>query len=91
MAAPKQKSISEKAQSGGKPTPKPPPPPISEKVKARFLKLTGYKESDILSANHKSYIFVTNNGGKYQMNRAGKVIKVVMGPMPPRTAAVLKE
>lgn len=82
MAAMKQASVSEKAATGGMPTPKPPPPPINERAFDRFLKLTGYKREEVLSSSPKNYTFVTSNGGKYQMNKKGTQIRVLSGPEP---------
>lgn len=91
MAAPAVKTASKKSRSGAAPTPKPPKPPIHEQVMSRFLALTGFALNDINGTNSRSYIFVTKSGGKYQMDRKGKQIKVLMGPPPPKTSAVVKE
>jgi hypothetical protein len=56
----------------------------------RFLELTGYEEDDVIGSNFKSRTFVTSNGGKYEMNKAGKVIKVVAGPNPPDEDALIE-
>jgi len=48
----------------------------------RFCKLSGYQKSDILGSN-KNGTFVTSNGGKYVMDKAGKKLKVSSGPAYP--------
>jgi hypothetical protein len=51
----------------------------SEAQVTRFLKLTGYRNSDLHGTN-KTGTFVTTNGGKYQMDKAGKKIDILSGP-----------
>jgi uncharacterized protein (DUF1330 family) len=60
-------------------------------VLARFLKASGYSESDVLAHNPKTLTFVTSNGGKYVI-RGGK-LRTLMGPPYPkeRPAEVAEE
>lgn len=88
MAAPKVKTASTQSMEGGKGASKPPKPSIDARVKAAFLKKTGYRESDILSSDYQRYTFVTKNGGKYQLNRKGTEVKVLQGPLPPRKKSI---
>lgn len=53
---------------------------------ARFVKLTGVKESDIDGYNHDSVTFTTKQGGKYQMNAKGTQVRHLAGPIPPGLA-----
>jgi hypothetical protein len=55
------------------------PKPQKRSDLQEFLKLTGYKESDVLDYNSQSHAFVTKNGGKYVINRRNRV-RVVSGP-----------
>jgi len=48
----------------------------------RFLKLSGYKKEDILGSN-RTGVFVTDNGGKYSMDKAGKTLTTKAGPAYP--------
>jgi hypothetical protein len=50
-----------------------------------FLKLTGYKASDIVGSNIARRTFVTSNGGKYIVNRNGKAVRVALGPDYPNS------
>ena len=52
-------------------------------LRKNFLILTGYKVSDIIGFNEASRIFVTSNGGKYQLSKKGTQVKVLSGPNPP--------
>ena len=63
----------------------------ADKVEARFRQLTGYKAGDILSSNLKRKIWVTSNGGKYQMDPKGTKVRVLQGPLPPKDSSVVKE
>ena len=45
-----------------------------------FLEATGYGSDDLLSYNFKTQVFLTRNGGKYQV--AGQAIKHLAGPAP---------
>lgn len=48
-----------------------------------FLAASGYKASDVLSHNDRTRAFVTSNGGKYQLTKAGKVRRI-LGPAYPK-------
>jgi len=50
---------------------------------AVFLVRSGYKERDVLAHNDKSLLFVTSNGGKYQLIRTGG-IRTLKGPRYPK-------
>ena len=63
----------------------------ADKVEARFRQLTGYKSADILASNLKRKIWVTSNGGKYQMDPKGTKVRVLHGPPPPKVSSVVKE
>jgi len=52
----------------------------------RFIKLSGYKAADIIGSN-KTGVFVTDNGGKYSMDKAGKVLTTKSGPAYPNQTA----
>lgn len=40
---------------------------IQNALRRRFLRATGYGWSDVLSLNYTTGIFLTRNGGKYQV------------------------
>lgn len=44
----------------------------------QFLRLTGYGPDDILSLSYQTNIFLTRNGGKYQLSKGR--IKQLAGP-----------
>lgn len=48
-----------------------------------FLSKTGYAEKDVLSYNERTRLFVTANGGKYQLARNGAVRRL-KGPNYPK-------
>jgi hypothetical protein len=50
----------------------------------RFLKLSGYKATDLTSTNKNTGNFTTDNGGKYNMDKAGKRITTLLGPVYPK-------
>lgn len=47
----------------------------------RFLLLSGYEASAIISSNPVTKVFVTGNGGKYQLGKNG--LRRIMGPKYP--------
>lgn len=50
----------------------------------RFLKLSGYEESDVIGSNEKRQTFVTDNGGKYTIVGKKKArVRVLGGPPTP--------
>lgn len=53
------------------------------KHRAAFLKVSGYKSSDILGTNEDTRTFVTANGGKYVISPKGTKIRVLSGPATP--------
>lgn len=50
------------------------------KFVARFLEATGYGSDDLLAYNFDTQIFLTRNGGKYQVT--GENITHLAGPAP---------
>lgn len=48
-----------------------------------FLKLTGYKETDINGVNADRRTVVTKNGGKYLIKKSGKSFRTAAGPAAP--------
>lgn len=50
---------------------------------ASFLKITGYKQADVIGSNESRRTFVTSNGGKYVMNKKGTTVRVISGPVYP--------
>lgn len=49
--------------------------PASDALTATFLKLSGYKEADLIGSNEARRCFVTSNGGKYVVTKSGKGIR----------------
>lgn len=47
-------------------------------IRSRFCEVTGYGRSDILSLNYATGMFLTFNGGKYQL--VGDEVKYISGP-----------
>lgn len=59
--------------------------PVSDAEKAilvAFTTLTTYKASDVIGLNAATKVVVTGNGGKYQLNRAGTIVRHLSGPAP---------
>lgn len=54
---------------------------------SNFLKLTGLKESELMSYNPDSLTGVSKAGGKYQMNSKGSQLRHLAGPRPPSVTA----
>jgi len=52
-------------------------------LRGKFLKLTGYKSADILDQNDRRRVFVTTNGGKYQITKTDKIRRLA-GPAYPK-------
>ena len=61
-------------------------PTAKRSLTPSFLEASGYKPSDILSQNDRTRIFVTSNGGKYQLMKSGKVRRI-SGPAYPKEKA----
>lgn len=55
-----------------------------DKAIAVFAKRTGYKKDDVIAYNRRgtSHIFVTANGGKYELR--GDRVRTLQGPEPPK-------
>ena len=53
-----------------------------EAVFAKFLKVSGYDEGDLLDYDTRRRTFVTNNGGKYHLLKNG-VLRTTSGPYFP--------
>lgn len=60
--------------------PEPADETASDAQLARFLKLSGYKKSDVIGSNESRATFVTDNGGSYKLVEKGKRIEVLAGP-----------
>jgi len=56
----------------------------SEALKDRFVKLSGYKASDLIGSRGSTRTFVTSNGGKYQLNQKGNELTTLQGPPYPK-------
>jgi len=56
----------------------------TETVEQRFLKLSGYRASDVIGSNPKARRFITSNGGKYALSPNGKSIRTLSGPDAPK-------
>ena len=50
----------------------------------RFLKLSGYKKGDCDVVHEHARVFLTANGGKYQMNKSGTSLRTLKGPQYPK-------
>jgi len=50
---------------------------------SRFYKLTGYSKGDCDVVNEKARVFLTTNGGKYQLNKAATSVRILKGPQYP--------
>jgi hypothetical protein len=61
-----------------------PESPRGKKLLGNFLKLTGYTSKDVIAQNETARIYVTSNGGKYQLSAKGTQVKVLSGPLPPK-------
>jgi len=48
-----------------------------------LLKLTGYKDEEVVGYNADSQVIVTENGGKYLLRRSGKSFRRISGPLAP--------
>jgi hypothetical protein len=55
-------------------------------VLAKFLRVSGYEESDLLDYDTRRRTFVTNNGGKYHLLKSG-VLRTTGGPQYPNYEA----
>lgn len=60
------------------------PNDVSDKAMARFLKLTGFEEEDVIGANAERRTFSTRQGGKYLLTQSGKQVRVISGPAYPK-------
>ena len=65
--------------------------PASASLKATFLKLSGFKEADILGSNEDSRAFVTSTGGKYAVSKSGKSLRTLSGPPTPNEKKAAEE
>lgn len=52
-------------------------------LRGQFLKASGYKAEDILDQNDRRRVFVTTNGGKYQITKSGRIRRLA-GPTFPK-------
>lgn len=57
----------------------------------QLLKLTGYKQDDVIGYNSQSRTIVTGNGGKYTLKKSGKSFRRILGPLAPSEKAVPEE
>lgn len=53
---------------------------------AVFLSKSGYVQADVISHNERTRLFVTSNGGKYQLTKTSG-IRVLKGPNYPKATA----
>jgi hypothetical protein len=53
-----------------------------ETLLARFIKLSGYRERDVLGINDTTRVVVTSNGGKYTFTKSG--LRRLNGPPYPK-------
>jgi hypothetical protein len=53
-----------------------------KKILTAFTTVTGYREAQVIGINEKTLVVVTANGGKYQLNKAGTLIRHLSGPAP---------
>lgn len=56
----------------------------SKSVLQKFLSSSGYKEADVLGYNSRTNIFVTSNGGKYQLLAKSGRVRRLAGPEFPK-------
>lgn len=56
----------------------------TEKLLSVFCRLSGYSREEIMGVNEKAFTFSTSTGGKYQLSRDGKKIRVLSGPPFPK-------
>lgn len=53
-----------------------------QKIVTAFTTVTGYREEQIIGVNERTLTVVTANGGKYQLNKAGNLLRHLSGPAP---------
>jgi len=53
---------------------------------AKFLSASGYKATDVEAHNNRTRVFVTSNGGKYQLMKSGNVRRL-SGPAYPKESS----
>jgi hypothetical protein len=58
---------------------------------AQFLKVSGYKEADVIGHSDERRTVVTSNGGKYEVSKKGTKLRKILGPDTPATAAASEE
>lgn len=56
-----------------------------------FLKVSGYRASDVLGSNAANRTFVTANGGKYLLSPKGTRLRVLSGPPYPNSQEEAEE
>jgi len=59
-----------------------PKKPTKESLQIRFLKLSGYREKDIIGISEARRTVVTGNGGKYTFTKNG--LRTLSGPSYPK-------
>lgn len=52
---------------------------------AQFLRVSGYKSSDVIGHSDERRTVVTSNGGKYEVNKKGTRVLKLLGPDTPAT------
>lgn len=63
----------------------------NSELTGKFLKLSGYQKSDIIGSNQARRSFVTANGGKYNLTKSGKAIRIQSGPAYPKLVEKAEE
>ncbi len=48
-----------------------------------LLRLTGYKDEEVIGYSATSQVIVTENGGKYLLRKSGKTFRRISGPLAP--------
>lgn len=56
----------------------------STELTSRFLALTGFKAEEVIGSNSARRTFSTTGGGKYQVTKNGKAVRVILGPNYPK-------
>ena len=56
-----------------------------------FLGLSGYKKEDVIGHHDGRRTVVTSNGGKYEVSKKGKRVRVLSGPETPASLEAAAE
>lgn len=55
-----------------------------EDLLTSFLKASGFKPSEVDGQNDRTRVFVTTNGGKYQLGKKNNTVRRISGPPYPK-------